>query len=135
MVNYAEGSIQSARSLEKTERKKIIDRNHRLSLVKQCEALDIARSGVYYEPKPESDENLKLMRLVDEIHLKRPFLGVRRITDALKDLGYPVNHKRVWHLMRVMGIAAIYPKPNLSKANREHKIYPYLLRDIEIDRC
>ncbi len=112
----------------------MINRKHGLSLVKQCETLDISRSGVYYEPKPESDENLKLMRLVDEIHLKRPFLGVRRITDALKDSGHPVNHKRVWRLMRVMGIAAIYPKPNLSKANPEHKIYPYLLRDIEIDR-
>lgn len=112
----------------------MIDRKHKLSLVKQCETLDISRSCVYYQKKPESGENTGLMRLIDEIHLEWPCLGIRRITDELVDRGYPVNHKRVWRLMRIMGIEAVYPKPNLSKANPKHKIYPYLLRGIEIDR-
>lgn len=112
----------------------MIDRKHGLSLVKQCRALDIVRSGIYYKPKPVSDLDLKLMRLIDEIHLGRPFLGVRRITDGLNNLGYLVNHKRVGRLMRKMGIEAIYPKPNLSKANSKHRIYPYLLRNLKIDR-
>ena len=67
----------------------MIDRNHKLSLVKQCETLDISRSGIYYEPKPESAENIRLMRLIDEIHLARPFLGVRRVADELHDLDIP----------------------------------------------
>ena len=112
----------------------MIDHKHKLSMVKQCEALDIARSGIYYQPKPESKEELKLMRLIDEIHTKRPFLGIRRITDSLHDLRHSVNHKRVRRLMRKMGIEAVYPKPNLSKANIEHKIYPYLLRNLSIDK-
>lgn len=112
----------------------MINRNHSLSLVKQCNTLALARSGLYYHPKPDSDTDLKLMRLIDEIHLKRPFLGSRRITDALHILKYRVNHKRVQRLMRKMGIQAIYPKPNLSKRNTQHKVYPYLLRGLETNR-
>lgn len=112
----------------------MINRNHSLSLVKQCQALALARSGIYYQPRPESDANLKLMRLIDEIHLKRPFLGIRRIKDALHDIGHIVNRKHVQRLMRKMGIQAIYPKPNLSKRNAQHKVYPYLLRGLEINR-
>ncbi len=112
----------------------MINRNHSLSLVKQCQALALARSGIYYQPKPESDANLKLMRLIDEIHLKRPFLGIRRIKDALHDIGHIVNRKHVQRLMRKMGIQAIYPKPNLSKRNAQHKVYPYLLRGLKINR-
>jgi len=112
----------------------MINRKHSLSLVKQCKTLALARSGIYYQTKPESDANLKLMRLIDEIHLKRPFLGIRRIKDALHDRGHTVNRKRVQRLMRKMGIQAIYPKPNLSKRNTQHKVYPYLLRGLEINR-
>ena len=112
----------------------MINRKHKLSLVKQCKTLDIARSGIYYQPKPVGNLDLKLMRLMDEIHLRRPFLGIRRITDELHGLGNLVNRKRVWRLMRKMGVQAIYPKPNLSKANTKHKIYPYLLRELKIDR-
>jgi putative transposase len=112
----------------------MINRKHELSLVKQCQTLDIARSGIYYKPKPVNNLDLKLMRLMDEIHLRRPFLGIRRIADELNDQGQLVNHKRVWRLMRKMGIQAIYPKPNLSKINTKHKIYPYLLRKLKIDR-
>lgn len=112
----------------------MINRNSDLSLVRQCQTLDIARSGTYYEPKPVSEVDLMLMRLMDEIHLDKPFLGIRRITDALHDLGHHVNRKRVQRLMRKMGIQAIYPKPNLSKANQKHKIYSYLLRNLDINR-
>lgn len=113
----------------------MINRNSHLSLVKQCRTLDIARSGIYYEPKPVSEIDLMLMRLIDEIHLDKPFLGIRRIGDALHDLGHKVNRKRVQRLMRKMGIQAIYPKPNLSKANKQHKIYPYRLRSVDINRA
>ena len=112
----------------------MIDRDHELSLVKQCRLLAISRSGIYYEPKPVSDDDLRLMRLIDEIHLAKPYLGIRRIKDALQDLGHTVNRKRVQRLMRKIGIYAIYPKPNLSKANKQHKIYPYLLRHLDIQR-
>lgn len=112
----------------------MINRNHPLSLVKQCRTLDLARSGIYYQSKPQSDTDLKLMRLMDEIHLNKPFLGIRRICDALHDSGHSVNHKRVQRLMGKMGIQALYPKPNLSKRNIQHKIYPYLLRGLEVNR-
>lgn len=112
----------------------MINRNSDLSLVKQCQALDITRSGIYYKPKPVNEIDSMFMRLIDEIHLDKPFLGIRRIRDALHNLGYKVNRKRVHRLMRKMGIQAIYPKPNLSKTNKQHKIYPYLLRNLDINR-
>ena len=112
----------------------MINPNEKLSLVKQCKTLNIARSGIYYQPKPVSEIDLSLMRLMDQIHLDKPFLGIRRITDALHDLGYIVNRKRVGRLMRKMGIEAIYPKPNLSKVDKRDLIYPYLLRHLDIDR-
>ena len=74
------------------------------------------------------------MRLIDEIHLEKPFLGIRRIKDVMHNLGHTVNRKRVQRLMRRMGIQAIYPKPNLSKANKQHKVSPYLLKNLEVDR-
>ena len=112
----------------------MINRNNDLSLVKQCRAVNIARSSIYYEPKPVSERDSALMRLIDEIHINKPFLGIRRIKDALQDLGHTVNRKRVQRLMRKMGIQAIYPKPNLSKANKQHKVYPYLLRNLDINK-
>ena len=105
-----------------------------LSIVRQCKLLDIHRSGVYHRPRPSSPINLALMREIDEIHLNRPFLGVRRVTDELCEKGHEINHKRIHRLMQIMGIEAIYPKPNTSKSNPAHKIYPYLLRNLEINR-
>jgi putative transposase len=88
---------------------------------------------VYYTPNlSESDENLALMRLIDEQYLKTPFYGVPRMTFRLQELGYPVNHKRVARLMRVMGLQATLPGPHTSRPHPEHKIYPYLLREMEI---
>ncbi len=101
----------------------MINRNDNVSIVQQCRLLDLHRSGVYYQAAEESEDNLSLMRLIDEIHLNRPFLGIRRITDALYDMRYRVNRKRVQRLMQKMGIQAIYPKPNTSKRHGKHKIY------------
>ncbi len=89
----------------------MIDRTHALPVARQCQLLNLNRSTVYYQPMGVSDEDLKLMRLIDEIHLKRPFYGSRRIRDDLQDLGYPVNRKRVQRLTRKMGIMALYPIP------------------------
>ena len=105
-----------------------------LSLRRQCELLDLHRSGVYYAPREESELNLKLMRLIDEEFMRHPFLGSRKMTEYLCRQGHEVNRKRIQRLMRLMGLEAVYPKPHTSKAHPEHKKYPYLLRDLEIER-
>jgi putative transposase len=103
------------------------------SVNQQCELLGLARSSYYYEPQPESEYNLQLMRLIDEQYLLRPFYGSRRMREWLKGQGHLVCRDRVRRLMRLMGIEAIYPKPRLSIRDKEHYIYPYLLRDLTID--
>jgi putative transposase len=97
--------------------------------------LDLNRSSLYYQSVGESEENLQLMRLLDEQYMKTPCYGVLKMTAYLKQLGYEVNVKRVRRLLRLMGLEAVYQKPNTSKANPEHKVYPYLLRGLVIDRC
>ena len=92
------------------------------------------RSSLYYEPAAQAAENLRLMRLIDREYTAHPFLGSRRLTKWLTEQGEAVNRKRVQRLMRVMGLEAIYPKPMLSAAGRGHRIYPYLLRDVRIER-
>ena len=106
----------------------------KLSIARQCKLLSISRSTFYYAPKGESALNLKLMRLIDERFLKRPGAGSRQMTRWLRRKGYCVNRKRVRRLMRLLGISAVYPKPRTSVSNHEHRIYPYLLRDLIIDR-
>jgi putative transposase len=96
--------------------------------------LGLSRSSVYYEAAPESKENLALMRLIDEQYTRRPFYGSRRIAKWLQWQGKEVNRKRVQRLLRVMGLETLYSKPNLSKAGRGHKVYPYLLRNVAIER-
>lgn len=113
----------------------MIDRKHELPVVRQCQLLDLNRSSVYYQPVGISDEDLRLMRWIDEIHLKRPFYGSRRIRDDLRDLGYPVNRKKVQRLMRLMGISALYPKANTSRPGKGHKVYPYRPKGLEIDHA
>jgi putative transposase len=109
--------------------------NSPLSIVKQCELLEIHRSGIYFKPKLESLLNLRLMRLIDEKFIDCPFYGVPRMTTWLnEDMGYAVNHKRIERLYKVMGIQTIFPKKNLSKRNQKHKIYPYLLKNLIINR-
>lgn len=105
-----------------------------LSIVRQCDLLGLARSSYYYEPVPESEENLQLMRLLDEQYTRTPFYGIVKMTAWLRSLGYEVNHKRVDRLMRQMGIEAIYPKPHLSRAGEQAQRYPYLLRNLSIER-
>lgn len=112
----------------------MIDKDNDLPITRQCELLSLNRSTVYYRLQDVSEMDLKLMRRIDEMHLKRPFYGSRRIRDWLQDEGYDINRKRVQRLMRQMGIRALYPKPRTSKPGKGHKIYPYLLRDLVIDR-
>jgi putative transposase len=105
-----------------------------LSVRRQCELLGVNRSGLYYEPVGESEENLLLMRLLDEQYTRAPFYGSRRMTAWLETQGHEVNRKRISRLMQVMGIEAVYPKPKLSQPGAGHKIYPYLLRGVAVDR-
>lgn len=99
---------------------------------RQCELLGLPRSTYYYQAGEESEENLQLMRLIDEQYLRRPFFGSRKMTLWLGQQGYEVNRKRVQRLMRLMGIEAIYRKPRTTIRNVENKVYPYLLRNVEI---
>jgi putative transposase len=113
----------------------LVEAGHpQLSLCRQCELLGLARSSFYYEPARETTENLALMRLIDEQYTRCPFYGSRRWTVWLQGQGHAVNRKRVQRLMRLMGLEAIYPKPRLSAGDRQHKVYPYLLRDVPIVR-
>lgn len=114
----------------------MIELNHpELSIRRQCELIGLNRASYYYQPAQESELNLNLMRLMDEQYLKTPFYGWPRMTIYLKQLGYQINHKRVQRLMQLMGLQAIYPKPRLkNQSQKAHKVYPYLLRDLEIVR-
>ncbi len=107
--------------------------NQQISIVKQCDLLGINRSGYYYSPRPESIENLAIMRLMDEQYLKTPFYGVRRMQAYINYQGYSVNIKRIRRLLRLMGLETIYPKPNINKPQHGHKIYPYLLNGLSIN--
>ena len=103
-----------------------------LSLQRQCDLIGISRSGFYYEPVPESPENLALMRRLDELHLEHPVYGSRRLTAVLRREGREVNRKRVARLLALMGVEVIYPKRNLSQPGEGHRIYPYLLEGLQI---
>ncbi len=117
------------------ERRRWLEPGHsHLSLVRQCELLGVCRSSAYYRPVGESEENLALMRLLDEQYTRAPFYGVRRMTAWLRTQGWEVNHKRVARLMRLMGLQAIYPKRKRRVLAPGHRIYPYLLRDVPIER-
>jgi len=107
----------------------------RLSVRRQCELLGMSRAGLYYRPVGESAENLQIMRLIDETYTLRPFYGVRKMTAHLRRAGEALNPKRVRRLMRLMGLEAIYPKKRLSIAAEGHKRYPYLLKDLTIERA
>ena len=103
-----------------------------LSVRRQCELLQLPRSGVYRRKSEASADDLALMRRIDELHLKLPFYGSRRMTFELNGEGHVINRKRVQRLMRVMGIVALVPRPGTSKPAPGHKIYPYLLRGLAI---
>lgn len=117
------------------DRRELVDRRHqRLSIRRQCELLGLARSGVYRPPPAANDDDLALMRRIDELLTAWPFLGSRRMTAMLRGEGHAVNRKRVQRLMRKMGIAALGPKPRTTKSAPGHKIFPYLLRGLAIER-
>ena len=121
-------------SLPLSTRKSWVELSPKYSIRRQCRLAGVSRSGIYYEPAVETETNLALMRLIDEQYLRHPEFGYPRMTDWLQDKGYPVNHKRVARLMRIMGLQAITPGPHTSNPAPEHKIYPYLLRNMTIDQ-
>lgn len=108
--------------------------NSSLSIARQCRILNLHRSGLYYQPCSEDQQNMDIMRLLDEQYFKTPFYGVRKLTAWLKGLGYNINRKRVNRLMDLMGWQTIYRRPNTSKPNKQNRIYPYLLKGLEIKR-
>ena len=113
----------------------LIDRDHQqLSLVRQCILLAVSRASVYYRPVPTRAEDLELMALMDRQYLKTPFYGSRKMKAWLLGEGYLVSRKRVRRLMRLMGLEAIYRRPNTSKPAPGHRIYPYLLKGVEVNR-
>jgi putative transposase len=113
----------------------LVEADHaELSVRRQCALLGLSRASLYYAPVAETAENLRLMRLLDREYTAHPFLGSRRLTAWLITQGEEVNRKRVQRLMRLMGLEAIYPKPKLSAAGRGHRLYPYLLRNVSIQR-
>jgi putative transposase len=113
----------------------MIHSNEDVSVRRQCELLNVSRSGLYYESVGTNAEELGLMRRLDELHLQRPFYGSRKISLALSSEGRTVNRKCVQRFMRLMGLESMAPKPNTSRAAPEHPVYPYLLRNLEISRA
>jgi putative transposase len=113
----------------------MIDRSHPVPIKRQARLLDLSRSSVYYEPVGQSADALALMAAMDEIHLAFPFYGIRRIRDELRDRGFHVGRQHVATLMRKMGMEPLWPKKKLSKPAPGHKIYPYLLRNLEITQA
>ena len=121
------------------EKKAMIDAHHStLSIAHQCELIHLSRASYYrcddLDIGTETPENLELMRLLDEEFTRHPFFGSRKLRSYLLRQGYVIARKRIQRLMRVMGLVSVAPKPNTSKRNKEHKIYPYLLRDLIINR-
>ena len=112
----------------------MIDRNHDLPITRQAKALGISRSSVYYLPRPVPAADLAVMRRIDELHLEFPFAGSRMLRDLLNKEGVEIGRRHVTTLMRRMGIEALYRRPNTSKPAPGHRIYPYLLRGMTIDR-
>ena len=112
----------------------MIDPDHKLSISKQARALGISRSSVYYLPKPVSNQDLALMKRIDRLHLEFPFAGARMLRDLLRQEGFQVGRRHVGTLMRKMGIEALYRRPRTSKKHPQHQVYPYLLRNLTIDR-
>jgi putative transposase len=121
-------------SLPLSTRRNWVEPSRDYSIRRQCRLAGVPRSGVYYAPAPESEANLRLMRLIDEQYMRHPEFGYPRMTDWLREQGHEVNHKRVARLMRRMGLQAITPGPHTSKPAPGHRIYPYLLRDVQIER-
>jgi len=113
----------------------MIDRKHKLSLTRQAKALKVSRGSLYYTPRPVSNRDLALMRRIDELHLNYPFAGSRMLQGLLLGEGYKGGRLHIRTLMKRMGIEAIYRRPNTSKPEPGHKIYPYLLRKLPVTKA
>jgi putative transposase len=121
--------------MSKPDREALLDRDHaELSIRRQCQLLSLCRSGVYRGKRPVDDDGMALMRRLDALYTAHPFLGSRRMTAMLRQEGRTINRKRVQRLMRRMGIAALGPRPRTTKPAPGHKVYPYLLRDVSVER-
>ena len=105
-----------------------------IPIIRQCDLVNLSRSSWYYQPCRDDSYNEELMRLLDEEYMRHPFYGIGQLTNYLRSIGHMVNHKRVERLMQQMGIQAVFPKRNISAPNPNHRIFPYLLRDIDIIR-
>jgi putative transposase len=113
----------------------MIDSDHpSLSIARQCQLVSISRSGYYYQPSGENELNLTLMRLIDEQHMRTPYYGARQMARHLRREGYVVGRKRVRRLMQKMGLCVVYQRPRTTVPALNHEVYPYLLRDLVIDR-
>jgi putative transposase len=112
----------------------MIDRGHELALIRHAKLLKLSRSSVYYRRRPASPADLAIMRRIDELHLDYPFAGSRMLRDLLRGEGIAIGRQRVATMMKRMGIAALYRRPNTSKPAPGHKIYPYLLRGLAVER-
>ena len=123
---------KKAISLPVAKRRIWVESNQNFSIRRQCRLAGLSRTHVYYQPATESEENLMLMRMIDEQYMKHPEFGYRRMTDWLRDQGHTPNEKRVLRLMQIMGLQAITPGPHTSRPSPDHKIYPYLLRNVPI---
>lgn len=118
-----------------SEKQTAVEPSHKqLSIHRQCELVGLSRSSYYRQPAPESEKNLELMKLIDEIYTKYPFFGSRKMRDYLNRQGYGVNRKRIQRLMRLMGLASAAPTRKLTVPNKAHKVYPYLLKNMDINR-
>ena len=127
---------QQVGTIGAADRKALVESDHgQLSIQRQCELLLIPRSSFYYQALAPSEEDLRVMRLIDQQYLETPFYGSHKMSVFLRTQGHQVNRKRVQRLMREMGLFAIYPKPNLSKPHPEHRVYPYLLRGLAITQA
>ncbi|WP_422028238.1 IS3 family transposase [Roseovarius sp.] len=130
--DFLGGSARQGRSV--AERKEMTDRAHRLSLTRQAELLGISRGSLYYAPRPASEDDLRLMRRIDELHMDYPFAGSRMMKGLLRQEGFTAGRLHVATLMKQMGIEALYRRPNTSKPAPGHKVYPYLLRKLAVTR-
>src|SRR5450631_1370334 len=112
----------------------MIDNKHSLSIVKQCGLLGLHRSGLYYMPCSESEENLTILRLLDEQYFKTPFYGTRKLTVLLRKQNFRINHKRVNRLMDLMGWQTLYRYKSTSEPDKQNRLYPYMLKGLRIER-
>lgn len=121
--------------MSRTKRISVVDRNHpKLSIAEQCDVLSIHRSGLYYKPLPESEENLAIMSILDRQYFKTPFYGVLRLTAFLNNEGFRVNSKRVRRLMKLMNWRTIFREPRTTVCNKSDYKYPYLLRGLKVEK-